>query len=85
MIYLVNFLASLVFIFLKAAQQRNVAFDNYAWVIPTSVLMAAVEVIVITNVARQGWHLPLVLSVGLGAGIGAVLAMLFHKKVVMRK
>jgi hypothetical protein len=72
-------LAMFVFVFLKAFQQRNVAFDAPAWVvIITSLFMAATEVYVITAIVLEGYSVPLVASIGLGAGIGAVLAMRLH-------
>ena len=73
------FAASFAFIFLRALQQRNVVHDNYWWVVPTSLAMAATEAVVIVNIARQGWHFPLVLSVGVGSGLGCITAMVFHK------
>lgn len=76
----VTFLASFIFIFLKAFQQRNVAFDHYWWIVPTSMLMAIVEVVVIANIALHGWELPLVLTIGVGSGLGALVAALAHKK-----
>lgn len=84
MSYLAVFAASFGFIFLRAFQQRNVTFDNYAAVVPTSLLMAATEVLVIANIAKSGWHLPLVLAVGLGSGFGALCAMLLHKRIFRR-
>jgi hypothetical protein len=80
-----TFAASFVFIFLRAFQQRNVAFDNYLAIVPTSLLMAATEVIVIANIASRGWHLPLVLAVGFGSGLGAIVAVLTHKRLFRRK
>lgn len=76
------FAASFVFVFLKAFQQRNVAFDNYWWVMPCSMGMAATEVYVISVIATQGYALLAVLGMGLGAGAGALLAMHFHGKYV---
>jgi hypothetical protein len=70
--------ASFVFVFLKAFQQRNVAFDNYWPVVPTSFAMAMAEVYVIGSVAAAGWHWPLVTAVGVGAGLGCMLAMFTH-------
>jgi len=76
--------ASFVFVFLKAFQQRNVAFDNYRWVFPTSLAMAATEVYVITVIATKGYSLLAVLGMGTGAGAGALLAMHLHHKYVKR-
>jgi hypothetical protein len=78
------FIASFAFIFLRAFQQRNVVHDNYWWVIPTSMAMAATEAVVIVNIAQQGWYLPLVLAVGVGSGSGCIAAMLFHKHYVLK-
>jgi hypothetical protein len=76
------FSASFAFIFLKAFQQRNVAFDNYVWVMPTSFAMALVEIFVIANIARNGWSWLLVGDIGLGSGSGALLAMYIHRTFV---
>ena len=80
--YALAFVASFGFIFLKALQQRNVAFDNYLWVIPTSFAMAAAEVYVISNIARNGYQLLLILTIGGGSGCGALTAMLLHKRFI---
>lgn len=79
------FLASFVFVFLKAFQQRNVAFDNYVWVFPTSLAMAATEVYVIASIANRGYSLAAVLGMGAGAGLGALLAMYLHHNYIKRK
>jgi len=80
-----SFVASFAFIFLRAFQQRNVTHDNWYLVIPTSILMAATEAVVIVNIATQGWHLPLVLTIGLGSGTGCIAAMYVHKRWVLKK
>jgi len=74
------FLANFLFIFLKAFQQRNVAFDNYGWVFPTSFGLALTEVFVIASIAKLGFTLTLALTMGCASGSGAVIAMLMHKK-----
>ena len=80
------FAASFGFVFLKAFQQRSVAFDNYVWVLPTSLAMAATEVYVVANIVQMGgWHLPLVIAIGFGGGTGCLLAMLLHKRFVKRE
>ncbi len=76
---------SFVFVALKALQQRNVAFDNYLWVIPTSVCMGFVEYGTIILVVNSGYTIPTLLAAGLGAGTGALSAMLFHKKYVKKE
>jgi len=73
-----GFAASLIFVFLKAFQQRNVAFDHYRWVIPTSMAMAFTEFYVIALIVKAGYNLPLVGAIGLGAGVGAVAAIHIH-------
>lgn len=81
--YFTVFAASFGFVFLKAFQQRNVAFDNYAWIFPVSLAMAATEVLVVANIAHAGWHIGLVLTIGSGSGLGALGAMLLHKRFVV--
>lgn len=82
---IIAFAASFVFIFLKALQQRNVAFDNYKWVFPTSLGMAFTEYGVIALIASRGYHIPLVLAAGVGAGLGSMVAMCFHHKYIKTK
>lgn len=78
-------LATFIFIFLKAFQQRNVAFDAPAYVVVlTSLCMAFAEVYVIAAVVVQGYHIPLIISVGIGGGVGAVLSMQLHKRIFRR-
>ena len=82
--------AYFVFVFFKAFQQRNVAFLHYKWVIPTSYLMSATELLVIALVARgavQGWDMlaPMILGVGTGGGLGAVSSMWIHNKYLGEK
>ncbi len=81
--------ANFVFIFLKAFQQRNVAFMHYWWVVPCSLLMGVVEVGVVGAVAIKAtaaasfislW--PMVLAIGIGGGLGAVASMYVHYKYV---
>ena len=72
--------ANFGFIFLKAFQQRNVAYDNHYLIIPTSFVMAIVEVYVIAQIAINGFSVPLVAAVGVGGGTGALCAALAHKR-----
>ena len=77
--------ASFAFVFFKAFQQRNVAFDHYRWVLPTSILMGLTEFYVVALVATRGYHIPLVLAAGLGGGTGALAAMWLHNRYIKRK
>lgn len=80
MLYLALAAASFIFVFLKAFQQRNVAFDHYAAILPTSLGMATVEVFMVAKVAAEGWSVGVVLAVGLASGMGALGAMFLHRK-----
>ncbi len=79
------FAANLVFIFLKAYQQRNVAGLHYWPVIPVSLLLAATEVYMIVVVAGLGIDGNLewdhILALALGGGIGCCISMYAHDKV----
>ena len=70
------------YVFLRAFQQRNVAFDKYKWIMPVSYLMAIADVYIIALIARLQWDLILVLCLGTGSGIGALVAMILHKKYI---
>lgn len=77
-----SFVASFLFIFLKAFQQLNVVHYKYWLVVPTSFTMAICEVYVMANVAQQGFHWSLVAAVGLGGGLGCICSMWVHKRLV---
>lgn len=79
--YALAFIASFVFIGLKAMQQLNVVHGNTWWVVPTSVAMAACEVFVVVNMAHQGWGW-IILPIGFGSGFGALFAMWVHRRFV---
>lgn len=79
------FFASLAFVFFKAFQQRNVAFDHFTWVMPTSLGMALTEFYVVALVAQHGYSLPLVFAAGCGAGLGAIAAMSTHRRFVGKR
>lgn len=78
--YLLIFLSSFGFIFLKSFQQLNVVKKQYWWIVPTSVIMAFVEVFVIATTARNGWQWALVILIGVGSGMGSLLATWVHSK-----
>lgn len=67
--------ANLLFIGLKAVQQRNVQYLKYIPTFLTSQGLAIVEIFVIYTVADRGLGWDTVLPIGLGGGLGACLAM----------
>ncbi len=81
MSYFFLFWANFVFIGLKAAQQRNVAFDKYIAVMPISWMLGLTEVYVIAQIAVNGFSLWLALLLGTAGGAGALFAMWLHNKV----
>ena len=72
-------LAMFGYVFTKAFQQRNVAFDHYWPVIPTSWIMFAMEAYIVVTIASRGWDILFVGAVGTSAGLGALGAMVLHK------
>jgi len=82
--YWITFISSFAFIALRAFQQLNVVHNNRILIIPTSLLMAACETVVIVNVARNGFGI-IVLFTGFGAGIGALFAMWLHQWLMKKK
>ena len=79
--------ANFIFIFLRAFQQRNVAFLHYWWVLPTSLAMSIAEVGVVGAVAIEAtgadhfidlW--PMILAIAIGAGGGATASMFIHSR-----
>lgn len=82
-------LAWFAFVFFKAFQQKNVAFDHYKWIIPISYCMSATEIAVISIVSIKAVNateilqmLPMVFAVGTGGGLGAIAAMWLHNRYV---
>ena len=82
--YLEMFLACFFYVLLRAFQQRNVAFDNYGWIVPTSYGMAVVDVFIVAFVAHQGWSVGIVAANGTGGCLGALCAMRLHKRWVKK-
>ena len=82
MSYALAFLVSLVYIFLKAAQQLHVMHMEFRRIMPTSLGMAACEIFILHTVIRSADSLAglitLAVSIGLGAGIGCIFAMKLH-------
>ena len=74
-----------VYVFFKAVQQKNVAFDHFRWIMPVSYCMAITEVLVISIIAITAVKADSILSmfamvvaIGTGGGLGALTAMYVH-------
>ena len=81
------FLASMVYVFLKVQQQFNVVHNRMGWVLVTSYGMAACEVLLVgviavaaVNAASAMGQVILILQIGTGAGIGAIVSMFVHRR-----
>lgn len=72
--------AMYIFVALKSFQQRNVNFDKVWWVMPVSYLMSFAEVYVIALIAHTGYTLWLPVTLGTGAGLGALSGMYLHRR-----
>lgn len=84
MTHLAAFVASFLYIALKATQQLQVVNFLYSRIIPTSLGMAACEVFIMVNVVRTaesfGGLALLALCIGVGSGLGCLAAMKFHQR-----
>jgi len=77
--------ASYVSVFVKAFQQRNVAFNNYTLVPIFSLAMAFTEVYIIVSIVNLGVGLNVVLELAFGAVLGCWTAMYMHNKITKVK
>ena len=78
-------LASYISVFVKAFQQRNVAFNNYLFVPVFSIAMAFTEIYIIINIVQMGASLELVWKLATGAVLGCWCAMYLHNKLTNAK
>lgn len=79
------FTATFIYVAFKALQQKNVAHSNYLPVLPVSFAMATCEVFTVYTVATSGFQFSSIVAVGLGGGLGAMLAMYLHDKYFQRQ
>jgi len=74
-------IASFFYVFLRAFQQLNVVKSRFTLIIPTSYLMSFTDVFVIFTVASSETPWILAGVMGTGAWIGAISAVLIHKRI----
>ncbi len=80
-LFFFSFAAAFLFVFLRATQQKNVQHNNYLLVLPVSLAMAFSEGWVVAAIAKQGYDLYLVLTIGIGSGLGCMLSMWVYSAV----
>lgn len=76
---IIPFTASFILVLTKAFQQLNVVKGLYIPAFFTSFIIACGEVGVIISGIQYGWSA--IPYIGLGGGIGVILAMYFHKRI----
>ena len=82
MIYMAIGGTTLIYVFLRAFQQKNVMHNQYLWMIPVSYGMGMCDVYIIHSVASSENPLYLVaLAMGTGGAVGAIAATFFHSKI----
>ena len=83
--------ANFLYIFLKAWQQRNVAYLHYGWALATNWFLVVTEVCVMGSIALavvEGGPRDLlftVLALGIGGGSGCLSSMYLHSKYIKEK
>ena len=73
-------IASFISVFVKAFQQRNVAFNNYISVPFFSFGMAFTEVYIIINIVELGASWDVIWRLAIGTILGCWAAMYLHNK-----
>ncbi len=76
----VVFAVSFCYIFIKSFQQLNVVHRNYTWIPVASVLMGFCEAYIVVKQVENGVHWPVILTLGLGAGLGACCSTWLHHR-----
>jgi hypothetical protein len=79
--YSIIFVVQFIRVFARAAQQRNVVWDNYWWVPPFSLIMSACDVITILTVVSidNYWTIiPMFIAGTLGTWFG----MYIHRRFI---
>lgn len=79
------FTAMFALVFIRAFQQRNVAHLHYRAIMPTSFAFAILDIVVITEVVKQGMTAELVVPMALGGGLGCMTSMKVHETYMKEK
>ena len=84
MTYLAVLVASFVSIGLRAMQSLNLVHARWLYVPPVSLGIACADVLVVVNVAREGWGL-VVFPLAVGGTLGCWAAMLLDRRLERAK
>jgi hypothetical protein len=86
-VYALSFVVSFFYIGVKSIQQLNVSQKLYWLIPPFSILMALLEVYVVSTISKNGMEglMELALALGLGGGFGSVCATYMHDKFLEKK
>lgn len=76
--FALGFGCNIAYIGLKAFQQLNVVHEKYVWVVPISLSMAFCETFTTKLIVENSMWV--FLPLGLGGGLGCIMAMLLHKR-----
>lgn len=81
MIYFALFSTTLIYVFLRAFQQKNVMHSKYMWMVPVSYGMGFCDVYIITSIAHGDHVLWMTaLAMGTGGTIGSISATYLHNR-----
>lgn len=84
MLYLAAFACSFLNIGLRSWQQLNVMHRKYLWIVPTSLMMAVCEALILFKLVNNGFGW-VVLAIGLGGGLGSLCSTYLHSKLTKEK
>lgn len=83
-LYLTAFACSFLNIGLRSWQQLNVVHRKYWWIVPTSMLMAVCEALILFKLVHSGFGW-VVFAIGLGGGLGSLCSTWLHAKLNDKK
>jgi len=80
-LYLSVFCCTGLYAGVRSFQQINVQHSRYALIVPTSIVMGALDVFLIVKAATNGAaHPMLFLAYGIGGGIGSCIAVFLNHR-----
>ncbi len=77
--YLLAMSVTFASVFLKGFQHKNVITNKMKWIVVTSYLMAAADVLLVGLIAKDGWVL--IPYCGTGAALGMYVSIKLHDRI----